>query len=86
MAPLGSADFIVRNVKNLARSRPVDIDPVFKSLQQPVVVRKMGHDPQFDLGIVRGQKALPGRCDKRLADLPALGGADGDVLQIGVGR
>ncbi|MCY1350547.1 hypothetical protein D9M69_367830 [compost metagenome] len=45
----------------------------------------MGHDAQLDLRVVgRQQLVAPGR-DEGLADAPALGGADRDVLQVRVG-
>jgi len=46
----------------------------------------MRQDAQFDLGIVQGDQNLACGCDESLADAATLFAADGDVLQIGVGR
>ena len=45
----------------------------------------MGHEAEFDLGVVGGHEDVAGGGDEGGADLAADGGADGDVLQVGVG-
>ena len=59
--------------------------PGAEGLHQRRVAGKMGHQPQLNLAVVRVQQhpALPGQ--EGPADLLALLGADGDVLQIRLG-
>ncbi len=45
----------------------------------------MGHEAQLDLRVVGGHEQVAGRGDEGGADLAAERGADGDVLQVGVG-
>ena len=45
----------------------------------------VGEHAQLDLAVVGGDKLGAGRGDEGGADLPALLGADGNVLQIGIG-
>ena len=64
----------------------VDVDAVLEGLLQRGDVGDMGEDAQFDLGVVEADQdaALGGH--EGLADAAAFLGADGDVLQVRVGR
>ncbi|MNQ55969.1 hypothetical protein D3C85_700790 [compost metagenome] len=53
-----------------------------EGIQQTFVLGQVGHDAQLDLRIVRRQQFVAGGGDERLANAPALGGADRDVLQV----
>ena len=57
-----------------------------EGFEQARIVRQVRHDAQFDLRIVGADDTAIRRCDEGGADAPALGGADRDVLQVGVGR
>ena len=60
------------------------IQPGVEGVQQRVVAAQVGHDAQLDLGVVgAGNHAACGG-HKGLAHAAAFGGADGDVLQVGV--
>lgn len=48
------------------------------------VAGEVRHDAQLDLGIVGGNDDAALRCGKGAAHAAAFGGADGDVLQVGV--
>ena len=57
--------------------------PGRECLQQALVARQVSHDAKFDLRIVGGDEPESGRRHERLADAPPLGGADGNVLEVG---
>ncbi len=61
------------------------IFPPRKGIQQAVVPGQVGHDAQFDLGIIRRHQCTAGGGDKCLADAAAFRGADGDILQVRIG-
>ena len=73
------------HVENLAGSAGMHILPGAEGLHQRRVAGEMGHQPQFDLAVIRIQQypALPGQ--EGPADLLSLLGADGDILQIRFG-
>ena len=53
---------------------------------EPLVVREVSHDPHLDLAVVGGEKRRVAIAhDEALADAPPRLGADGDVLQVGLG-
>ncbi len=49
------------------------------------VLREMGHQAQLDLRVVGRHQHVARGCDKCSANLATDGGADRNVLQIGVG-
>ena len=55
-------------------------------LHQARVAGEVRHDPELDLRVIGGDQYVPGRRDERLADAPAFGRPDRDVLQVRVGR
>ena len=54
--------------------------------QQACVAGQVRHDAQLDLRIVRRQQHVARRRDEGLADAPAFGRADRDVLQVRILR
>jgi hypothetical protein len=56
-ASLIRADVARADAEDLGRGRPMHILALRESLQQTRVLGKMGHDPQFDLRIVRRDNA-----------------------------
>ena len=85
-APLVLRYIISFGAEDLRGGGAMDVVAVFKGAQQTFVRRQMGHDAQLDLRVIGGNQFLAGCCDEGLADATAFGGADRDVLQIGVGR
>ncbi len=68
------------------RDKGVQVLAGAERLDQPLVAGQVRHDPHLDLAVVGGhQHAVGGTDHERLPDPPALVGADGDVLQVGVG-
>ena len=60
---------------------------VAEGLDHGGVVGDGGHDAELDLGVVAGEEGeLPFPRDEGLADLAAGFGADGNVLEVGIGR
>jgi hypothetical protein len=60
--------------------------PLGEGVEQALVPGQVGHDAQLDLGVVRRHQLVAGFGHEGLADAPPFGAADGDVLQVGVGR
>ena len=60
------------------------IEVVPEGMQQTFVLGQVSHDAQLDLRVVRRHQFVAERRDKRLADTPAFGGANWDVLQVRV--
>ena len=54
-------------------------------VEQERVLGEVGHEAELDLRVVGGHEQVAGGGDEGGADLAAEGGADGDVLQVGVG-
>ena len=63
----------------------MDVFAAAEGVDQGRVLREVGEDAQLDLAVVGGQQQVAGLGHEGLADAPALGGADGDVLQVRVG-
>ena len=57
-----------------------------KAPSSPSSPRQVRHDAQLDLRIVGGQQHVALGRDEGLADAPALGRADRDVLQVRILR
>ena len=55
-----------------------------KRVYQRGIARQVCHDAQFDLRVVGRDDFVPCGRDKGLAHTATFGGADGDVLQIGI--
>ena len=64
----------------------MDVEPVGEGLLKLADIGDMGEDAQLDLGVVEGEQRLALGGDEGLADAAAFLGADGDVLQVRVGR
>ena len=60
--------------------------PGREGVDQRPLLRDVGEDAQLDLAVVGDQQHVPGRGDEGAADALAQLGADGDVLQVGIGR
>ncbi len=74
------------DVEHLGGGEGVDVDPVLEGAAQFGDVGDMGKDAQFDLGIVEADEEAAFRGHESLTDAAAFLGADGDVLQVRVGR
>ena len=75
-----------RHAENLRRGEGVNVVAATVGFHQQRIFRKVGQQAEFDLGIVGGQQhvaRLDGECG---ANLAAQFGADGNILQIGIGR
>jgi hypothetical protein len=57
-----------------------------EDVAQDLLAADVGEDAQFDLRVVGAHELVAGLGDEALADLAAELGADGDVLQVRVGR
>ena len=64
----------------------MDVLPGAEGRQHALVVGHVRHDAQLDLRVVHREQHVPRRGDEALADAAPLLGADGDVLQVRVGR
>ena len=78
--------FLRRHPEDNGGRQGVDIAIVQEGLDQGRLTGQVGHNAQFDLRIVR-RKNAPARFlgPKGFANLAAQLGADGDILEIGVG-
>ena len=59
--------------------------PSAKARHQQRIFAEMRHQPQLDLGIIRGDEQVSGCRDERRADLPAQFRLDRDILQVWIG-
>ena len=64
----------------------MDVITAAVRFHQQRVLGEVRQQPEFDLGVVRGQQHMAGLDGKRSANLAAQFGADGNVLQVGIGR
>ena len=64
----------------------MDVLALLERVAQLWHIGDMRGQAQFDLAVIGGQQHIPRLGHERLADLPPDGGADGDVLQVGIGR
>ena len=88
---LRDAPLVVRahrreRAEDLARGAVVDVLALHERVDERRVLREVGEDAQLDLAVVGGEEEAPRLGHERLADAPALRGADRDVLQVRVGR
>ena len=74
------------HTENLLRRPRVDIFPVAEGRDEHWIFRKVRHDAQLDLRVIRGQQYLSFIGDERGANLPPQLGSNRNVLQIGVAR
>ena len=70
------------HVEDLAGGAGVDVLPRAEGLHQGLVPGEVRHEPQLNLAVVRVQEHPALSRHKGPANLPALGGAHGNVLQI----
>ncbi len=73
-----------RDVEYFCRRRAMNVAFLGEGAPQALIARKMRHDPQLDLRIIRGEQHMTLRRDEGLADAPALRRPDRDVLQVRV--
>ena len=75
----------MRNPEDKGSCVGMDVLPVFEGLEQLGVFAKMGQKAEFDLRVIPAEEepALFLRFES-CADLKALGGPDGDVLEVRV--
>jgi hypothetical protein len=66
--------------------RTMNVSVLRERCQQTGVLRKMRHDPQLDLRVIRGKQPVPRRRNECLPDTSSLGCANRNILQVGVGR
>ncbi len=76
----GGVDF-----EDLRGGEGVDVFAGAVGVEEQRVLRKVGHEAELDLRVVRGHEEVALSRDEAGADLAAKRGADGDVLQVGVG-
>src|SRR5262249_14906512 len=74
-----------RHAKDLRGGERVNVVAAAEGFHQQRIVRKMRQQAQFNLGIIGGEQYAAGFCDESSADLPAQFGANGNVLQVGIG-
>ena len=73
------------DAEDLGGGEGVDVLAGAVGVEQQRVLREVGHEAELDLRVVGGHEQVAGGGDEGGADLAAEGGADGDVLQVGVG-
>src|SRR5581483_1350099 len=76
----GGVDF-----EDLGGGEGVDVFASAVGVEEERVLREVRHEAELDLRVVGGHEEVAGRGDEGGANLAADGGADGDVLQVGVG-
>ena len=78
------ADHLGEDSEDVRGGPGVDVLARFEGLDQGLVAGEVGEHAQLDLGVVGRDQHKALRGDEGLADPPALGRADGDVLEVGV--
>ena len=73
------------DAEDLGGGEGVDVLAGAVGVEQERVLGEVGHEAQLDLRVVGGHEQVAGRGDEGGADLAAERGADGDVLQVGIG-
>ena len=76
---------IQRDTKYLGGRARVDIHALLERLDHRAFTRHMGNKAQFNLRIVGRNQLAAGRRHKGGSDLPALGCANGNILNIRIG-
>ena len=74
------------HAEDLARGEGVDVFAAAEGVDEQRVLGEVREQAQLDLRVVGGEQHVAGRGDEGGADLAAELGADGDVLQVRVGR
>ncbi len=63
----------------------MDVVAVLEGVDHGFVAADGGHDAEFDLGVVGAEEEPAGTAgDEGFANLSSVGGADGDVLEVGI--
>src|SRR6266436_2649744 len=75
-----------RNAKNLGGCEGMDVVSAAKGFDQQRVFRIVGEQAELNLRVVRGQQDVAGLGGEGSTDLTAKFGANGNVLQVRVGR
>jgi len=73
------------DAEDLGGGEDVDVLAGAVGVDEERVLREVGHEAQLDLRVVCGEEQVAGGGDEGGANLAAERGADGDVLQVGVG-
>ena len=73
------------NAEDFRCGEGVDVLAGAVGVEQERVLGEVGHEAELDLRVVGGHEQVAGGRDEGGANLAAEGGADGDVLQIGIG-
>jgi hypothetical protein len=74
-----------RNAEDLRGGKGVDVIASAVGLDQQWVAREVGEQAKFDLRIIGGEQNVARFGDEGGADAAAEFGADGNVLQVGIG-
>ena len=82
----GGRDLLHLLMPDLCGCCGMDIEALAEHLNHILIATEMGHDSQFDLTVVGTEEETAGLGDETFADLLAVIGADGDVLQVGIRR
>ena len=72
------------DLEDLGGGEGVDVFAGAVGVEEERVLREVRHEAELDLRVVGGHEQVAGRGDEGGADFAADGGADGDVLQVGV--
>ena len=75
-----------RHAEDLRSGESVNVIAAAVGFHQQRIFREVGQQAQFDLRIVRGQQHVAGFDGEGGANLAAQFGADGNILQIRIGR
>jgi hypothetical protein len=84
--PVFARELFFAQLENFERGTGVNVLAGAKSVQQHRILRQMREDAQLDLRVIRAHEHVAGGRDERLTDLASELGANGNVLQIRVGR
>ena len=86
LAAMIGGDHQRRHAEDLRGGESVDVVAAAVGFDQQRIFREVSQQAQFDLRIVRGQQHVAGFDGEGGANLAAQFGADGNVLQIRIGR
>ncbi|VTR68523.1 hypothetical protein DESC_710019 [Desulfosarcina cetonica] len=77
-------DHLGEHLEYLGGRAGVDILVLLEGLDENRILRTVGQDAQFDLGVIRREQLPAATRNEGLADFAPLFGADGDILQVGI--
>ncbi len=76
------ADLAERHAEDFSGGGAVHVLALAEGGEQALIAREVGHDPQFDLRIIRREQQIAWGRDEGAADAAALLGAHRDVLKV----